>query len=146
MKLLAIGVYSETAQHFIQHARKQGFTVEQVDGVDRDTVYVGADAIVCLPGHIHDASSLDALCDMVAETDTRRLIIVTTLSELALEPALRSIDVDWTVVQTLDQAESLVDDQSSSARFLVAAKDLAKFLVNQITDSRYIQATVLVKN
>lgn len=148
MKLAVLGEGSETERQFVMHAKKQGFQVTAITKQDLAEIPIaGNDAVVCMPDFLLEQAILAMICDDMAENGVRRLVIVSPLTtdHQVVRRELQMSDIDWTIVQTLSEAEAAID-QATKTDLFVTAKNLATFLLNQITDSRYIQATVLVKN
>ena len=148
MKLAVLGEGSETERQFVIHAKKQGFQVTTITKHSlADVSITGNDAVICLSDFLLDQPTLAMICNDMAENGVRRLVIVglITTNHEAARRELQASGIDWTIVQTLSEAEAAID-QAAKTDLFVTAKNLAKFLLNQITDSRYIQTTVLVKN
>lgn len=149
MKLAVLGGGSEASDHFISYAKKQGFSVNFVLASDNiENAIANSDAVVCLLDFTLDAAMIELVRDSMQDYGVRRLVIASCTLDVHqeyIQNMLKTSGIDWTIVQTIEQAEEAID-HPSGADFFIGAKELAKFLVNQITDSRHIQASVLLKN
>lgn len=144
MKLAVLGGDLENSRHFIAYAKRQGYGINFASSITKaEDVIAESDVVVCLSDFTLDFEKVTQIWNHMQDYGVRRLLITSsTFDDLGyIQDALRQSSIDWTIVHTVEQAETLID----SPEFLVSAKQLTKFLVDQITDSRHLQSTVLVK-
>lgn len=151
MRLAVLGGNTSASAHFVRHAKHDGFSVSQESGDQIDTCIRSSHAVICLPDFLLSQTSLAILLESMEQYGVPRLIIANASlmtqydSYTKIKEQLENSTIDWTLVQTISEAEDMLE-RGSPSDFLVEARDLATFLVNQITDSRYLQTTVLVKS
>lgn len=148
MKLRIIGSGGQ-GDSIAKCALKQGFTVSHL--LATECTYesmLDADAVVWLPdesnGIIRDSHVINTLKD----TGVRRLLVCTATDNLSTYDAIYSLlkhtSADWTAVNHIDNLTA--DSKPTLHDFIVSAKDVARFIVNQVTDTRYLHTTVLLQN
>lgn len=175
MKLAVLGGNTTIGASFVNRATKHGFDVEQllnyasfdkpkskkinltVGSYNNEINIVkcirGSHAVICMSDFYNDIN-FDTMLNYVVDSGIKRLIIAETVQldgknlDNNLAKKLNKTQVDWTIVKYFEHGEhsALENTIINTKDFMTSIQDSAKFIFNQITDSRYLQSTVLIKN
>lgn len=113
----------------------------------------GCDAVVVLMNNDVDQSHLELIVEAIQHRAVSRLVICenaqmqSTYNEFnRLATSLAGVDVDWTIVKPMhhDMAEAVKQLDKASHKHPEVRRSLEGFIVDQVTDSRYLGATVMV--
>lgn len=148
MKLRIIGS-GDQGGDIARCALKQGFTVLHLPATECTyESMLDTDAVVWLPDESNGIIRDSHVIDILKDTSVRRLLVCTATDNLSTYDAINSLlqhtSVDWTAVNHIDSLTT--DSKSTLHDFVVSAKDVARFIVSQVTDTRYLHTTVLLQN